>query len=62
MNRWIDARRDAAQDALELHGVRPCVHDSLLRSAQLRRGDHFHRLGDLLCVLHRTNTAAKVNQ
>ena len=62
MDRRIDAGRDAGQHALHLRGVRPRVHDPLLRAAQLRRGDHLHRLGDLLRVLHRANAAPEVDQ
>ena len=62
---WIDGSTRAAtlrQHALHLHGVRPRVHDALLRAAQLRRGDHLHRLRDLLRVLHRAHAAPEVNQ
>jgi hypothetical protein len=31
-----------------------------LRAAQLRRGDHLHRLGDLLRRLHRGDAVAEV--
>ena len=36
--------------------------DLVLRAAQLRRGHHLHRLGDLLRVLHRPDAAAKIDQ
>ena len=58
---WIDGSTrdgDARQHALHLHGVRPRAHDPLLRAAQLRRGDHLHRLGDLLRVLDRADRGA----
>ena len=58
----IDARGDAAQHALHLDGVGTRAHDPLLRAAQLRRGDHLHRLGDLLRVLDRADAAPEINQ
>ena len=45
---------------------RPCARigprrlGRLLRAAQLRRGDHLHRLGDLLRRLHRGDAVAEV--
>ena len=62
VERGVDARGDAAQHALHLNGVGTRVDDPLLRAAQLRRGDHLHRLGDLLRVLHRPNAAPEINQ
>ena len=62
MNRRIDARGDAAEHALHLDRVGPRAHDPLLRAAQLRRGDHLHRLGDLLRVLHRADAAPEIDQ
>jgi hypothetical protein len=62
MDRGIDARRDAGQDALHLRGVGTRVDDALLRAAQLRRGDHFHRLGDLLRVLDRADPATQIDE
>ena len=62
---WIDGSTRAAtllEHALHLHGIGPGVDDALLRAAQLRRGDHLHRLRDLLRVLHRANAAAEVDQ
>ena len=62
---WIDGSTRAAtllQHALHLHGVRPRVHDPLLRAAQLRRGDHLHRLGDLLRVLDRADPPPEIDQ
>jgi hypothetical protein len=61
VNRRIDPCGHAAEHALHLHGVRPCVHDPLLRAAQLRRGDHLHRFGDLLRVLDRADPAPEID-
>ena len=36
---------------LHLVGVRPGCFGGGLRAAQLGRGDHLHRFGDLLCTL-----------
>ena len=41
-------------------GERPRLLDPLLRAAQLRRGDHLHRLGDLLRRLDRADAAADI--
>ena len=62
---WIDgSTRDATlpEHALHLHRIRPRVDDALLRAAQLRRGDHFHGLGDLLRVLDRADPASEIDQ
>ena len=62
MQRRIDAPRQPVQHALHLRRIRARVHDALLRAAQLRRGDHLHRLRDLLRVLHRAHAAPEVNE
>ena len=62
MRRLIDARRDAGQHAPGFARERPRRHHALLRAAQLRRGDHLHRLRNLLRRLHGANAPAHVNQ
>jgi len=62
VRRRIDARRQAREHALHLLRERARTRHALLRAAQLRRGDHFHRLRNLLRVLHRTHAAPEVNQ
>jgi hypothetical protein len=57
VDRRVDASGHARQHALHLHGVRPRRHDALLRTTQLRRGDHLHRLRNLLRVLDRADAA-----
>ena len=46
----------------QFQGVRARREDLVLRATQLRRGDHLHRLGDLLRVLHRPDAPAKIDQ
>ena len=60
VRRRVDARREAVQHAQHLRGERPRLLNPLLRAAQLRRGDHLHRLGDLLRRLHRADAAADI--
>ena len=60
--RLIDARGDAREHAPRLVRERPRRHDALLRAAQLRRGDHLHRLRDLLRRLDGANAPAHVNE
>jgi hypothetical protein len=61
VDRGIDARRDAGQDALHLRRIGTRVDDALLRAAQLGRRDHLHRLGDLLRVLDRADPASEID-
>jgi hypothetical protein len=48
MRRRIDTGRQAVQHPEHLRRKRAGVLNALLRAPQLRRGDHLHRLGDLL--------------
>ena len=55
-------REAMLMSAPRLAGERPRRDDALLRAAQLRRGDHLHRLRDLLRRLHGANAPAHVNE
>ena len=57
----IDSGRHAAQHAPHLPRVGPRVRDPLVRAAQLRCGDHLHRLGDLLRVLDRADPTPEID-
>jgi hypothetical protein len=50
--------REVGRHVADLVAVGPRRAHALLRLAHLRRGDHLHRLGDLLGVLHRLDLAA----
>jgi hypothetical protein len=60
VHRRVDARGQAVQHAQHLARERPRQLDPLLRAAQPRRGDHFHRLRDLLRRLDRPDAASNI--
>ena len=62
MRRRVDAGGQAVEHPLHLRCVRPRLLNPLLRAAELRRGDHLHRLRDLLRRFHRANAAPDVEK
>ena len=55
-----DARAEARHHLIHAVGVGTRGGRHLLRAAQLRRGDHLHRLGDLARRLHRGDAVSEV--
>jgi hypothetical protein len=58
----IDARHQAVQHFQHALRERPRRDDAFLRAPQARRGDHLHRLGNLLRRLDGANSATEVNE
>ncbi len=52
--------RDISEDGTHALRVRPCSLRSFLGTAQLRCGDHLHRLGDFLRRLDRGDTVSQI--
>ena len=55
-----DVLRDICENGAHALRIRPCGFRSFLGTAQLRRGDHLHRLGDLLRRLDRGDTVSQI--
>src|SRR2546422_8092862 len=62
MRHVLDASREIPENSLQLFRVRPRAKHAVLSSPELRRGNRFHRLRQLLRVFDRANPAPDVQE
>src|SRR5262249_44261567 len=62
MLRLFNATHNRAQHLCQLLRIRPRCQSRFLRAPQPRRSDKLHRAGNLLGVLHRADTAPKIEK
>src|SRR5450759_547428 len=57
-----DGRRQVAEYLAQERAVGPCPDGAILRTAQFRRRDHLHGLGDLLRIFDRADAPPDIDQ